>query len=244
MRITYQIAGNLPPGTEGMVLWLAEQLLRSFTGDSCQLPERVTSITRQGVSWTMIDTMDFLDKGLTGMARIDQWIALIRRLYPPVSIIDPIRSERLTSFQCDLPPSGPVDARPTDVDLHLYEGDDFFMDLVVTNSDGSPAPVGTPLAQIRDSVNGVVLATFQTTVEDNTIHLHLPGVVVTEALVGVWDCQVTDAQGHVATLVAGSVTTTAEVSVGVVTATAATLDWTEPAPAEPTPTTHIDWGET
>ena len=118
------------------------------------------------------------------------------------------------------------------------------MDLVVTNPDGSPAPVGTPLAQIRDSANGVVLATFQATVTGSTIHLHLPGAIVSETLDGVWDCQITDAQGHVATLVAGTVTTTAEVSVGVVTATAATLDWTEPAPAEPTPTTHIDWGET
>jgi hypothetical protein len=99
-RITYQIAGNLPPGTELMILWLAEQFLRNDTGDSCSLPERVTSISRQGVSWTMLDSMDFLDKGLTGIGRIDQWLAAVRRAYPPVTIIDPVRSERLLSMPC------------------------------------------------------------------------------------------------------------------------------------------------
>ena len=91
VRITYQIAGNLPPGTEGLILWLAEQLLRSsFTGDSCQLPERVTSITRQGVSWTMLDSMDFLDKGLTSAwPESTSGSLLVRRQRTPVSIIDP-----------------------------------------------------------------------------------------------------------------------------------------------------------
>jgi len=100
VRINYRIAGNFPPGTESMLLWLAEQFLRNDTGESCQLPERVTSISRQGVSWSMLDSMDFLDKGLTGIGRIDQWLSAVRRAYPAVTIIDPVRSERLLSVQC------------------------------------------------------------------------------------------------------------------------------------------------
>lgn len=241
VRITYQIGGNLPPGTESMILWLAEQFLRNDAGDSCSLPERVTSISRQGVSWSMLDSMDFLDKGLTGVGRIDQWLAAVRRAYPPVAIIDPVRSERLLSTLGTTTPGG-VSARPGDVDLELYEGDDFFMDIVVKNPDGTPAPVGTPLAQIR-SDSGAILATFQTTVTGSTINLHLPGAIVRESLVGVWDCQVTDANDQVTTLVAGSVTTTAEVSVPPVAATVGLVDWAE-RPSEPTATTHIDWGET
>lgn len=235
LRITYKIGSNLPPGTEGVVMWLAEQFLRSQTGDTCSLPERITSITRQGVSWTVLDAMDFLDKGLTGMAPVDQWISVVRRAYPPVAIIDPIRSERLISYRIGSQPTT-VDVQPLTVDLKLYEGDDFSMDIVVTNPDGTPAVVGTPLAQIRATTDSPVLATFTTTVLDNMIHLYLPGTLIDETLDGVWDCQVTDDQGQVTTLVAGSVVTTAEVT----RAAAVTSLGVEPEAG----TTLINWGET
>lgn len=37
----------------------------------CRLPERVTSVNRQGVSWTLIDPQDFLDNGRTGIYEVD-----------------------------------------------------------------------------------------------------------------------------------------------------------------------------
>lgn len=39
--------------------------------ENCQLPERVTSVTREGISYTLIDPQDFLDQGRTGLYFVD-----------------------------------------------------------------------------------------------------------------------------------------------------------------------------
>lgn len=97
VRVYYQTKDNLPPGTQGKVMWLAEQYLLALTGQACALPERVTSITRQGVSWTMLDPMDFLGAGLTGIGRIDTWLSTVRREHPSAAMYDPYLSDRLRS---------------------------------------------------------------------------------------------------------------------------------------------------
>lgn len=43
-----------------------------------RIPERVTSISRQGVSWTMIDPQDFLDQGRTGIYEVDLCIKALK----------------------------------------------------------------------------------------------------------------------------------------------------------------------
>lgn len=101
-RIWYQTESTLPPGAQGKVGWLADQYMRAFTGDKgCSLPERVTSVTRQGVSWTMLDPMDFIDKKLTGIGRIDTWLATARLEYPSSTLIDPIKSQRTATKRVD-----------------------------------------------------------------------------------------------------------------------------------------------
>lgn len=50
---------------------LAAELVAGSRNEPCKLPERVTSISRQGVSWTLLDPMDFLDKGKTGIYSVD-----------------------------------------------------------------------------------------------------------------------------------------------------------------------------
>lgn len=45
------------------------------TVGECNLPQRVQSITRQGVSYVLLDPMAFLDKGKTGLYRVDLFLA-------------------------------------------------------------------------------------------------------------------------------------------------------------------------
>lgn len=55
---------------------LAAELVRSCTpGETCSLPQRVTSITRQGVSMVMLDPMNFLDNGRTGLYAVDLFLS-------------------------------------------------------------------------------------------------------------------------------------------------------------------------
>ena len=62
---------ELPEVMETAVAALAKEVLAADVGDTCRLPERVTSVNRQGVSWTLIDPQDFLDSGRTGVYEVD-----------------------------------------------------------------------------------------------------------------------------------------------------------------------------
>ena len=50
------------------------EIAKGRTGGTCQLPSRVASITRQGVDVQFVTTEDYLDKGRTGYAEVDQVI--------------------------------------------------------------------------------------------------------------------------------------------------------------------------
>jgi hypothetical protein len=51
---------------------LAEELDKAAEGSSaCKLPQRVTNISRQGMSMTLLDPQDFLQDGRTGLYEVD-----------------------------------------------------------------------------------------------------------------------------------------------------------------------------
>jgi hypothetical protein len=53
---------------------LATEFIKLWSGDDCALPQRVTSVTRQGVSYTILDSQDFLDDMRTGIYSIDLFL--------------------------------------------------------------------------------------------------------------------------------------------------------------------------
>lgn len=53
------------------------QVAKARAGGTCVLPNRVTSITRQGVSVQMINLSDVIDKGMTGVSDVDMIIAAV-----------------------------------------------------------------------------------------------------------------------------------------------------------------------
>jgi hypothetical protein len=57
---------------------LADQFVLAMQGsEECTLPQRVTSISRQGMSMTLLDPQDFLDKGRTGIYQVDLFLTTI-----------------------------------------------------------------------------------------------------------------------------------------------------------------------
>lgn len=46
-------------------------------GTDCQLPKRVQQVTREGVSWTLLDPMDFLVDGRTGLYEVDLFLSTV-----------------------------------------------------------------------------------------------------------------------------------------------------------------------
>jgi hypothetical protein len=79
---TFTVTGMI--GTEPSALGiravkaLATELVKACTeGEECALPARVTSIVRQGVSMAILDPMEFLDKGKTGIYIVDLFLGTV-----------------------------------------------------------------------------------------------------------------------------------------------------------------------
>jgi len=74
--VTYEY--GVEPNTYGKMaartLAIQFALLWSGREDECTLPERVTSVTRQNVSWTILDSQDFIDNLRTGVPAIDMFL--------------------------------------------------------------------------------------------------------------------------------------------------------------------------
>jgi len=110
VEVQYTIGDNLPPGAKSAVLNLATEYAAALCGEKCNLPERITSIVRQGVSWTILDPQTFMDKGLVGISRIDSWITIARRGVPGGRAIDPLNHGKRVwrdQIACPEPEPGP-----------------------------------------------------------------------------------------------------------------------------------------
>jgi hypothetical protein len=79
LRLTYAFGSTVTASAQRAVLYLARQLwLECHPGQGeCELPERVTSVNREGLSYTIFDPMTFLDQGRTGLPRVDLWLASV-----------------------------------------------------------------------------------------------------------------------------------------------------------------------
>jgi hypothetical protein len=78
LEVTYTYGA--PPPAMGRIAAkaLADQYVLAVTGsEDCMLPQRVTSISRQGMSWTLLDPQDFLDKGRTGIYQVDLFLTTV-----------------------------------------------------------------------------------------------------------------------------------------------------------------------
>lgn len=70
--------GVMPPAMGRMAaVKLANEFISLYSEDieNCTLPERVTSVSRQGISYTILDPQTFLQDGRTGVYEIDLFLA-------------------------------------------------------------------------------------------------------------------------------------------------------------------------
>lgn len=72
---------------------MACEIIKSCVGKPCKLPQRISSVSRQGVTVSFLDSMDFLDKGQTGLYFTD----LAARTYNPKGL-----AKRATIYSPDV----------------------------------------------------------------------------------------------------------------------------------------------
>lgn len=86
--VTYTRGYPPPSGTAKLVGLLAKEFLAACTGGKCRLPRRVKSVTRQGVSYDMVDPAELYRDGKTGIPEIDLWLSSVnpRALQSPPTV--------------------------------------------------------------------------------------------------------------------------------------------------------------
>jgi len=104
VEVTYTYGTPPPTAGKAAARLLAVELIKSYEGDdTCALPERVTSVSRQGVNYSILDNQDFVDNMRTGLYAVDMFLKATNpdkakartRVFSP----DTPRARRLTPKQ-------------------------------------------------------------------------------------------------------------------------------------------------
>lgn len=75
LEITYTYGVNVPVAGRRAARMLASELVLGWSGSGdCRLPDRATSINRQGLSIEILDPQDFLNEGRTGVYEVDLFL--------------------------------------------------------------------------------------------------------------------------------------------------------------------------
>jgi hypothetical protein len=78
VEITYAYGIPVPTAGKMAARKLAIEFARLWAGDEmCELPQRVTSVSRQGVSYTILDNQEFIDELRTGLYEIDLFLKVV-----------------------------------------------------------------------------------------------------------------------------------------------------------------------
>lgn len=72
--ITYEFGRLIDDAANLAAILLGTELGKAMAGKSCGLPARVTSVTRQGVSFDALESLEVLKEGLTGLHAVDLWL--------------------------------------------------------------------------------------------------------------------------------------------------------------------------
>ncbi len=75
VEVTYSYGVDPPTLGKMAARTLAIEFVKLFNNDDdCALPQRITSIARQGVSYTLLDSQDFIQEMRTGLYAVDMFL--------------------------------------------------------------------------------------------------------------------------------------------------------------------------
>jgi hypothetical protein len=118
-EVTYSYGTPVPVAGKMAARKLAIEFARLWSGDDmCELPQRVTSVSRQGVSYTILDNQEFIDELRTGLYEIDLFLKVANpdnaRRKAKVFAVDTPRARRYS-------PKALVLTADTDFDLTVVK---------------------------------------------------------------------------------------------------------------------------
>jgi hypothetical protein len=90
-EVHYTHGVPVPSGGQVAAGMLTVELFKASCNDAtCMLPKRIQNITRQGVTVTLLDNFENLEKGQTGIWLVDAWVASVTKtVNPPGRVYSP-----------------------------------------------------------------------------------------------------------------------------------------------------------
>jgi hypothetical protein len=134
IEVTYTYGMRPPTAGRMAARRFAIELIKLWEGDDCALPDRVTSVSRQGVSYTILDNQDFLENMRIGIYDIDLFLKTANpaKALAPSKIFSPDISRPRRAA-----PSRPlVLALNSTFDVSLQRSNNFFATKVISITGG------------------------------------------------------------------------------------------------------------
>lgn len=98
-EVTYRYGFDPPSFGVSAAAAYGAELAKSRSSRPNRLPQRLTSITREGVTMAVLDPMQFLEKGLTGIPEVDAFLISVnsqRQKTPPMVYSPDVQQMRRT----------------------------------------------------------------------------------------------------------------------------------------------------
>lgn len=136
VEVTYTYGSPVPAAGKMAARTLAIEFAKLWSGDDdCMLPQRVTSISRQGVSYTLLDSQDFIQELRTGVYAVDLFLKSVNpdgaRRKSKVFSPDTPRARRYTPKSNVLPLSETNDLRVIKSSPALWSSSDTGTDVTL-----------------------------------------------------------------------------------------------------------------
>lgn len=175
VEVTYSYGAPIPAAGKMAARTLAIEFAKLWSGDEdCALPQRVTSISRQGVSYTLLDSQDFIQELRTGVYAVDLFIKSVNpdgarrrsRVFSP----DSPRARRYTAKSAVLTANADLDltvvrttpavwnsADSSSSDVSVFFEDEGWTPLVTLKNYGGTKSVDLTSAEVSlDTLNEAV----------------------------------------------------------------------------------------
>jgi hypothetical protein len=96
--VTFRWGKPVPVGGQVAAGLLACEMGKALMDDaSCGLPERLQTITREGVTMAVLDPFEGLQDGRTGLWLVDSWVGSLTHTRPRSTVHSPDRRQQTTS---------------------------------------------------------------------------------------------------------------------------------------------------
>lgn len=175
LEVTYTYGVNVPTSGQRSARLLARELVKGWSGEECLLPDRVTNVTREGISFTIMDKQDFLDEGRTGIYEVDLFLRAANpdKARKPARIFSPDKAKAIRVT------AGEVSQVVGPLDWKITPGKpaDWTVNLSGNNADILADSSWNPRGQIS-TWNGAIVLEFDTDrfeIVNDMLLVHLTG---------------------------------------------------------------------